>query len=190
MQTNELEIEGFKENPPDRCYICKTGIFTQLKEQAAELGIDYVADGSNVDDLGDYRPGLQALKELDVKSPLREAGMTKQDIRNLSHEHGLWTWNKPSAACLASRFAYGETITLEKLGMVERAERILEDYGFIQMRVRMHGENLARIEVTPDELVRLLSLREEIVAKFKGIGFTYVTMDLLGYRVGSMNEVL
>jgi hypothetical protein len=116
--------------------------------------------------------------------------MTKQDIRNLSHEHGLWTWNKPSAACLASRFAYGETITLEKLGMVERAERILEDYGFIQMRVRMHGENLARIEVTPDELARLLTLREEVVAKFKEIGFTYVTMDLLGYRVGSMNEVL
>lgn len=190
VQTNELEIEGFKENPPDRCYICKTGIFTQLKEQAAELGIEYVADGSNVDDLGDYRPGLQALKELDVKSPLREAGMTKQEIRNLSQEHRLWTWNKPSAACLASRFAYGETITREKLGMVEQAEYFLNNYDFIQMRVRMHGENLARIEVAPDELTRLLSLREEIAAKFKEIGFTYVTMDLLGYRVGSMNEVL
>lgn len=190
VQTNELEIEGFKENPPDRCYICKTGIFTQLREKAAELGIEYVADGSNVDDLGDYRPGLQALKELDVKSPMREAGMTKQEIRNLSQEHGLWTWNKPSAACLASRFAYGETITREKLGMVEQAERILNDYDFVQMRVRMHGENLARIEVAPDELARLLSLGEEVAAKFKEIGFIYVTMDLLGYRVGSMNEVL
>ena len=116
--------------------------------------------------------------------------MTKQDIRNLSHEHGLWTWNKPSAACLASRFAYGETITLEKLGMVEKAERILNDYGFVQMRVRMHGENLARIEVEPDELARLLSLGEEVATKLKNIGFIYVTMDLLGYRVGSMNEVL
>ena len=119
-----------------------------------------------------------------------ETGLTKQEIRDLSQAHGLPTWNKPSAACLASRFAYGETITLEKLGMVERAERILEDYGFIQMRVRIHGENLARIEVTPDELARLLSLGEEVTEKFKEIGFIYVTMDLLGYRVGSMNEVL
>ena len=119
-----------------------------------------------------------------------ETGLTKQEIRDLSQAHGLPTWNKPSAACLASRFAYGETITREKLAMVEQAERVLDRYGFIQVRVRMHGDNLARIEVAPAELERLLSLGSEISAKFKGIGFVYVTMDMLGYRVGSMNEVL
>lgn len=190
VKTNELELEGFRENPADRCYICKTGIFTQLKAKAGELGIAYVADGSNADDEGDYRPGLRALRELDVKSPLMETGLTKQEIRDLSQAHGLPTWNKPSAACLASRFAYGETITREKLAMVEQAERVLDSYGFIQVRVRIHGDNLARIEVAPAELERLLSLGSEISAKFKGIGFVYVTMDMLGYRVGSMNEVL
>ena len=162
----------------------------RVKAKAGELGIAYVADGSNADDKGDYRPGLRALRELDVKSPLMETGLTKQEIRDLSQAHGLPTWNKPSAACLASRFAYGETITREKLAMVEQAERVLDRYGFIQVRVRMHGDNLARIEVAPAELERLLSLGSEISAKFKGIGFVYVTMDMLGYRVGSMNEVL
>lgn len=190
VTTNELEIEGFKDNPPERCYICKAGIFTDLKNIALEAGFDYVADGSNKDDLGDYRPGLRALKELGIKSPLKEIGMTKDDIRQLSRLHRLPTWVKPSAACLASRFSYGEQITIEKLSMVEYAESFLKELGFVQLRVRMHGDNLARIEVEKEELSRLLELGNIIAAKFKELGFVYVTMDLLGYRVGSMNEVL
>lgn len=190
VMTNELELEGFKENPPERCYICKTGIFTALKNIANEEGLAYVADGSNIDDLGDYRPGLKALHELGIKSPLQESGMSKEDVRKLSKLHGLTTWSKPSAACLSSRFSYGELITKEKLKMVEQAENILKAYGFMQLRVRMHGENLARIEVVKDEFLRLLELGPDITERLKELGFVYVTMDLLGYRVGSMNEVL
>ena len=158
---------------------------------ARENGLAHVIEGSNVDDCGDYRPGLQAVAELGVKSPLREAGLGKADIRVLSRELGLPTWEKPSFACLASRFVYGETITREKLSMVDRAEQFLLELGFRQVRVRVHG-TLARIEVLPGDLGRIMEeeTRARIAAELKGIGFSYVTLDLQGYRTGSMNETL
>lgn len=191
LDVNVMDIEGFFRNPKNRCYICKKDLFTKIKNTAAENHIKYVAEGSNVDDLGDYRPGLQAVTELEFKSPLRECGLTKTEIRELSREMGLPTWEKPSFACLASRLAYGETITKEKLSMVERAEQFLMDLGFRQFRVRMHGM-LARIEVFPEEIGRLMEPenRQKITEEFVRIGFTYVTVDLKGYRTGSMNEIL
>ena len=190
-ESKELELEGFCRNPKNRCYICKKALFEKLKETARLNGMAYVAEGSNLDDTGDYRPGLLAIAELDIKSPLREAGLTKREIRQLSKEMGLPTWNKPSYACLASRFVYGETITKEKLAMVEKAEQKLLNLGFRQMRVRIHGK-MARIEVLPEELEKLVcrEIREDIVKSFRAYGFTYVTMDLMGYRTGSMNETL
>ena len=158
---------------------------------ASECGIENVAEGSNVDDNGDYRPGLIAVAELGIKSPLRYAGLTKEDIRVLSKEIDLPTWDKPSFACLASRFVYGETISEEKLKMVEKAEQLLLDLGFRQMRVRVHG-NIARIEVLPEEIGKLVDekVRNTVYNTLKGLGFDYVTMDLAGYRTGSMNETL
>ncbi len=190
VEVDELGIPGFAENPPDRCYVCKKGIFRRLMEAAAAAGFPVMAEGSNMSDLGDYRPGLRAIEELGVRSPLREAGLYKPEIRALSAALGLPTWNQPSSACLASRFAYGEPITREKLRMVERAENALADMGFRQLRVRMHGDALARIEVEEAQLPVLLAQREAVTAALREIGFTYVTMDLRGYRVGSMNEVL
>ena len=183
--------KGFSQNPPNRCYLCKHALFEKIGAIAKKNEIAYVAEGSNMDDLGDYRPGLQAVAELGVKSPLREAGLTKAEIRELSKEMGLSTWEKPSFACLASRFVYGETISKEKLIMVENAEQLLLEHGFRQFRVRMHGR-MARIEVLPEEFLKLLQeeVREDIVKQFKQFGFTYVTMDLTGYRMGSMNETL
>jgi uncharacterized protein len=190
-ESEELEIEGFCQNPKNRCYICKKELFEKIGKIAGEHGISYVAEGSNMDDEGDYRPGLQAVAELGVKSPLRKAGLTKADIRELSKELGLPTWEKQSFACLSSRFVYGETITREKLSMVDRAEQLLLDYGFHQVRVRIHGD-MARIEIMPEEFGRLMEpeIREDVTAKFKQYGFSYVTMDLQGYRTGSMNETL
>lgn len=190
-ESDELAIEGFAQNPPDRCYLCKREIFQRIKKLAADNGIAYVAEGSNMDDNGDYRPGHRAIAELEIKSPLRKAELTKKEIRELSRELGLPTWDKPSFACLASRFMYGETITREKLGMVEKAEQLLLDYGFHQVRVRIH-DNLARIEVLPEQFDRLMEekVRTDVVAKLKEYGFLYVTMDLSGYRMGSMNDGL
>lgn len=188
-RTDPLAIKGFCQNPSDRCYLCKTELFTKLKAIASENGIKYVAEGSNVDDLGDYRPGLRAVAELGIKSPLREAGLTKSEIRLLSKELGLSTWGKPSYACLASRFAYGEIITEEKLSMVEKGEQFLRDNGFHQMRVRIHGD-AARIEILPDDFQKLIIIHSQTVSAFKSYGFTYVSMDLQGYRTGSMNETL
>jgi len=190
-ESDELAIEGFAQNPPDRCYLCKREIFQRIKKLAAENGIAYVAEGSNMDDNGDYRPGHRAIAELEIKSPLRKAELTKQEIRELSRDLGLPTWDKPSFACLASRFVYGETITREKLGMVEKAEQLLLDYGFHQVRVRIH-DNLARIEVLPEQFDRLMEekVRTDVVAKLKEYGFLYITMDLSGYRMGSMNDGL
>lgn len=188
-RSEELEIEGFCKNPKNRCYLCKKELFTKLKAIAAENGIEYVAEGSNMDDLGDYRPGLQAVAELRIKSPLREAGLTKSEIRLLSKQLGLPTWEKPSFACLASRFPYGETITEEKLGMVDKGEQFLLDNGFRQVRVRIHG-TAARIEILPEEFQKLIDIHSKTVAAFKSYGFTYVSMDLQGYRTGSMNETL
>ena len=183
-----FSVEVFASNPPDRCYYCKKKIFGSVKK-ASE---GYVAaDGSNASDTGDYRPGMRALEELGIASPLKDAGLTKDDIRALSKEAGLPTWDKPSAACLASRFAYGEKITDEGLRRVEAAEKFIRDLGFDGIRVRVHG-NLARIEASPDDIT-LLSYeraRKEISEELKRLGFKYVTMDMDGYRTGSMNEVL
>lgn len=190
-ETDELSIEGFRENPKNRCYLCKRELFRRIKELAAEQNIAAVAEGSNLDDNGDYRPGLIAVKELGIKSPLRQANLTKAEIRSLSKELGLPTWGKPSFACLASRFAYGEIISEEKLAMVDKAEQLLLDLGFTQMRVRVHGE-MARLEVLPEQFGKLMeeSCRTQVYRYLKELGFTYVSLDLGGYRTGSMNETL
>lgn len=188
---NPMNEEEYRHNSADRCYFCKRGIFSEIKKVAEENGIEYVAEGSNMDDLGDYRPGLKAVSELSVKSPLREAGLYKREIRNISKAMGLPTWSKPAYACLASRFVYGEEITEEKLRMIDRAEQFLIENGFSEERVRMHG-NIARIEVPSGDIERLTSdeIREKIYEEFRKIGFVYVTADMRGYRVGSMNETL
>lgn len=189
--SEELKIEGFAQNPKNRCYLCKHELFEEIKKIADENGIACIAEGSNMDDNGDYRPGLKAVAELGIKSPLRESKMTKDDIRALSKMLGLPTWNKQSFACLSSRFVYGETINEEKLGMVDKAEQRLLDMGFHQVRVRIHGM-MARIEIEPAEFDKLMKEenRFKIVQEFKKYGFTYVTLDLFGYRCGSMNETL
>lgn len=189
--SEELEVEGFSDNPLNRCYLCKNELFTKIKEIARNNNIKYVAEGSNYDDLGDYRPGLKAVAELDIVSPLREAVLTKEDIRILSRDMGLKTWNKPSFACLSSRFPYGEKITREKLERVDKAEQFLIDLGFKQVRVRYHGD-IARIEVYEEEIEKLIKqeMRRIIYSKFKEIGFTYTALDLKGYRTGSMNEAI
>ena len=190
-KVNPMKEESYRHNSPDRCYFCKHGIFTEIKRIAAENGIEYVAEGSNMDDLGDYRPGLKAVEELSVKSPLREAGLTKQDIREISKALGLPTWSKPAYACLASRFAYGEEITEEKLRMLDQAEQFLIEQGFLEERVRIHG-NIARIEVPAKDIERLASeeIREAVYEKFKALGFMFVTIDMKGYKMGSMNATL
>lgn len=191
ISSEELDIEGFESNPKNRCYYCKKELFTKIKNVAKENAVEYVFDGSNLDDKGDYRPGMQAAMELAVVSPLKEANLTKADIRELSQQLGLPTWDKPSFACLSSRFPYGKKITIPKLKMVEEAEQFLLDMGIRQVRVRHHGE-IARIEVSPEERVKFFdaTVMDTIGEKFKKIGFTYVTLDILGYRTGSMNEVL
>ena len=190
-KVDPLQIEGYRKNSADRCYFCKHGIFSEIKRIAAENGIEYAAEGSNMDDLGDYRPGLRAVSELEVKSPLREAGLYKSDIRNISKALGLPTWSKPAYACLASRFVYGEEITEEKLHMIDKAEQFLIEHGFYEERVRMHG-NLARIEVPPKDIERLAEkdMREAVYDEFRKIGFLFVTLDLKGYHTGSMNATL
>ena len=188
FDSTDLMREVFLKNPKNRCYICKRALFEKILQLAAENNISHVAEGSNLDDNGDYRPGMKAIAELKIKSPLRDAGFWKKDIRELSQKMNLPTWNKPSLACLASRFVYGESITAEKLAMVDKAEQFLFDSGFKQVRVRVH-DKIARIEILPDDFDKLLekNLREEVTAKFKGYGFTCVTLDLSGYRSGSMN---
>lgn len=189
IEINELEIEGFKQNPPNRCYICKRNLFEKIIETAKQNDFDYVCEGSNADDKGDYRPGMQAVKELGVLSPLSILDFTKDDIRQLSKKLGLPTWKKQSFSCLSTRFVYGEEITEEKLLMLEKAEQYLIDLGFQQLRVRVHGD-VARIEVQPKDIQTIIDNREAIYSKFNAIGFKYVALDLLGYRTGSMNEVL
>jgi uncharacterized protein len=192
FEANELEVAGFRENPANRCYLCKAQTFGQIRAFADREGIPHVCDGSNADDGGDYRPGLKALEEQGILSPLRDAGLTKGDIRLLSKEKGLSTWDKPSFACLASRFPYGEEITEEKLKMVSDAEDALFALGLRQVRVRFHAGGVARIE-TEEEGFQLLSgenARKGISQALKAIGFSYVALDLAGYRSGSLNEVL
>lgn len=190
-ESEELSIDGFAQNPKNRCYLCKKELFRKIQEIADENGIAAIAEGSNMDDMGDYRPGLTAVAELGIKSPLRHCNLTKADIRALSRYLNLPTWKKQSFACLSSRFVYGETITEEKLGMVDKAEQLLLDMGFNQVRVRIHGM-MARIEIDPSEFAMLMeeNNRMKITGEFKKYGFTYVSLDLMGYRTGSMNEVL
>lgn len=197
VDSEELNIPGFKQNPKNRCYLCKHELFEEIIKVAKNHKLAYVCEGSNLDDNGDYRPGLQAVAELGVKSPLRDCNLWKSEIRAISKELGLGTWKKQSFACLASRFVYGETISIEKLDMVDKAEQLLLDLGFEQERVRIHsfgnGETsgtIARIEVNPNEFSKVLAHQEKIVSEFKKIGFNYVSMDLQGYRTGSMNETL
>lgn len=190
VKMDQFKIEGFAENPANRCYLCKHFLFGSLKKIAEKEGFAHVIDGTNLNDASQYRPGLKALSELGIKSLLRHAGLYKADIRALSKEAGLPTWSKPSFACMATRFPYGETITEEKLAMVERAEDFLFDKGFKQFRVRLHEGNMARIEVLPEDLWKLFRLHDEVTRTFKALGFAYVTMDLQGYRMGSMDEVL
>ena len=190
-KSEELDIDGFRQNPKNRCYLCKHELFEKIWEIARQNGMNAVAEGSNMDDNGDYRPGLIAVRELGVSSPLRQAELYKEEIRELSREMGLPTWDKQSFACLSSRFVYGETISEKKLGMVDKAEQLLLDMGFHQVRVRIHG-NIARIEVLPDEITKIVEEdnRTKIANQLKSYGFDYVTLDLLGYRTGSMNETL
>ena len=191
FEPREMEDENYASNPANRCYYCKHRIFSKLQEHAKWEGILQVVEGSNIDDLGDYRPGFDAIAELGILSPLREVGLTKEEIRAYSKELGLATAEKPSFACLASRIPYGERITPEKLHQVEQAEEVLADMGIPQYRVRVH-QNLARIEVPQEYLMQVMEpeCRQEIIRRFKEIGFFYVTLDLMGFRSGSMNEVL
>ncbi len=190
-KSEELQIEGFASNPQNRCYLCKRELFEKIGKIAQNEKMHVVAEGSNLDDNGDYRPGLLAVEELGVKSPLREFGFTKQEIREESKRLGLPTWDKQSFACLSSRFVYGETISEEKLQMVDKAEQLLLDLGFHQLRVRIHGK-LARIELMPEEFAKFMQedVRSKVALELKKLGFTYVTLDILGYRTGSMNETL
>ena len=186
-----LSNKEFIKNLKVRCYICKKEIFSQISEMAEEFNLNFVADGSNYDDLGDYRPGMKAIRELKIRSPLQEAMLTKDDIRLLSKEMDLPTWNKSSNSCLATRIPYGDEITLEKLKRIEKAEGFFHDLGIEQVRVRYYNK-LAKIEVGEKDLLLLMEedLRKKIIDKLKKLGFIYITLDLQGYRSGSMNEEL
>ena len=192
LDSEELDVPGFAENPPDRCYHCKKALFSKMLEFARENGLAAVLEGSNLDDDGDYRPGRRAIRELGVRSPLHEAGLTKAEIRALSREMGLQTADKPSFACLASRFPYGERITAEGLDRVGRAEDWLRGAfpNIGQLRVRCHGGTVARIEVAPADIPHLAARAADIAAALRAFGFTYVSLDLQGYRIGSLNEAL
>jgi uncharacterized protein len=191
VDTSELNIAGFSENPPNRCYFCKSELFAKLREIAQEKGFNNVADGANLDDTNEYRPGLDAARELKVRSPLKECGLRKANIRELSKYLNLSNWDKPSYACMSSRFPYGQSITEEKLAIVAAAEDYLRSIGLRQFRVR-HHDTIARIEVMPEDIPELLKngKRNGIVKKLKEIGYKYITLDMEGYRSGSMNEVL
>lgn len=191
VPTTEFDDETFVQNPPDRCYICKKIRFSALVELAQQKGYQWVVDGGNVDDLGDYRPGMKAIKELSqfVRSPMIEAGLHKEDIRALSRRFGLKTWDKQSAACLASRIPYGTTLLPQRLQAIDNAEQFIAPYIHGSLRVRYHGD-IARIEVGVDEIPAILAHREAIVSYVRKCGFTYVTLDLGGYEMGSLNEVI
>ncbi len=192
IKTDELSIPAYQANQGDRCYHCKTELFTQVAEVAKRLAVAVVCDGSNRDDRGEYRPGLQAVREWNVRSPLAECGLTKPEIRQLAEFWGLPIWDKPATPCLSSRIAYGERVTPERLAMIDQAERFLRGRGFQPLRVRYHAGPAARIEVTVEQLPRLLDadFRREVVDYLKSLGFKYVSLDLEGFRSGSMNAVL
>lgn len=189
VETRELDDPNYASNPTNRCYFCKSTLYSDLSRMALERGYACVVDGANRDDEGDYRPGRKAARELGVLSPLSEAGVTKAEVRELARWLGLPTWDKPALACLSSRFPYGQEITAEKLAQVARAEEYLRREGFRQVRVRHHGE-IARLEVGPEEMERAFRRREEISAELLDAGFLYVALDLSGYRSGSLNAAL
>lgn len=191
ITTEEMEKAEYRNNPPNRCYFCKNELFTKLNEIAQARGFAYVCDGNNCDDVGDYRPGMMAARELSVRSPLIEAGMTKADVRARAREAKLPVWDKPASACLSSRVPYGSPITVEKLSTIDRGEQILHELGFRICRVR-HHDQIARIEIAQDELARALNpeMAARMLTAFKALGFKYVALDLEGYRTGAMNEVL
>ncbi|RYL95039.1 ATP-dependent sacrificial sulfur transferase LarE [Sporolactobacillus sp. THM7-4] len=192
IHLNQLDVPDFKHNPVNRCYYCKTIEFTSMAKEAKKHGIRWLAAGINLDDQGDYRPGMRALKEIGVVSPLKEAGMSKEDIRYYSKLYHLPTWNKPASSCLASRVEYGETITEEKLRKISAAEHVLKDLNIHKLRVRYHHGNIARIEVAPEERKVFFDtdIMDQIAKKFREIGFAYAALDLQGYRRGSLNETL
>ena len=185
-----LSVPGVAANPPDRCYLCKKALFTMITGEAKKACLAAVCDGSNADDAGDYRPGMRALAELGIKSPLKECGITKEEVRSFSKKIGLSVWNKPPAACLASRVPYNEQLTDIKFAMAEKAELFLRNLGMTQLRVRIHCGNIARIEAVPQEMPIIMQKKAEISLKFKEIGFAYTSLDLQGYRTGSLNEIL
>jgi uncharacterized protein len=191
LQTEELDNPNYQANPTNRCYFCKTELYGKLSTFAREKNIEFILDGSNLDDTGDYRPGREAAKENNVRSLLIEAGLSKQEIRELSRLHNLPTWDKPASPCLSSRIAYGVPVSIERLGKVERGEKILRDFGFREFRVRIHGE-LVRLEIAAEEMERALpkQMIDRLADSFRQLGFRYVTLDLHGYRTGAMNEIL
>lgn len=191
IQTEELADPNYQANPTNRCYFCKTELYGKLSAVARQKQVNYVIDGTNADDVGDYRPGRAAAEEKNVRSPFVEIGLSKNEIRQLSKMHGLSTWDKPASPCLSSRIAYGVPVTIARLSKVERGEEVLRKFGFREFRVRVHDE-LARLEIAPSELERALNveLTEKLAYEFREIGFRYVTLDLQGYRSGAMNEVL
>lgn len=187
-----MQVEGISENSVDRCYLCKKHIFSVMKRAVFNEGIKYLLDGSNADDGGDFRPGMKALEELKIKSPLKDLGFTKSEIRSLSHALDIPTWEKPSYACLATRIPYGEPIDEAKMNLVEKAEDYIRSLGFEEVRVRVHNTVIARIELNPNDFSRFMrgDIRLEVNLMLKNMGFAYVSLDLQGYRTGSMNEVL
>ena len=192
IETGELSLPAYQANNPDRCYHCKTELFTRVEELAEALNVAVVADGSNLDDHGDYRPGLRAAAERKVKSPLAECGFSKAEIRALAEYWQLPAWDKPAAPCLSSRIAYGEAVTPQRLAMIEQAEGFLHKRGFKPLRVRYHRGDVARIEVTAEAIGRFADpqFRREVIEYFKSLGFKYVSLDLEGFRSGSLNAVL
>jgi uncharacterized protein len=191
VQTAELENPNYRANNSDRCFFCKDELYTKLEAIAASRGIECIVDGSTIDDLGDFRPGRQAAQQHAVRSPLIEVGLSKSEVREFSRRAGLPTWDKPASPCLSSRIAYGTTVTIERLSKVDRGEEILREFGFREFRVR-HHDTLVRLEIAPAELDRVLrkDVVEQLAARFRELGFKYVTLDLEGFRSGSMNEVL
>lgn len=192
IETQEFASSAYLRNAPDRCYHCKSELYTQLEGRVEQLGVAVIVNGANQDDLGDYRPGMRAAGEHDVRSPLAECGFTKADVRALAAEWRLPVWDKPATPCLSSRVAYGEEVTPQRLAMIDDAERFLRQRGLGELRVRYHRGDVARLEVPLSDLARVASapLREELVDQLKRLGFKYVTVDLEGFRSGSMNEVL
>ena len=191
IDSNEMSNPDFVANPPERCYYCKRELFSELKPIAKAEGLKWIADGTNADDLHDFRPGRKASAEAGIRSPLLEAGLTKLEIRQLSHARGLPTWDRPASPCLASRIPYGTPVTAETLNKIARGEQYLHSLGIRELRLRHHGD-IARIELDPEDMAKIITpeIRQDIVTHLKALGYKYVALDLTGYRIGSLNEVL